>query len=59
MNKRTKLGLVGILALGCVASGAIIIRIPYLQDYKDHDFLCEFGRFLRMAAEYACASEKG
>lgn len=24
------------------ASAAVIVRIPYLHDYKDPDFLCEF-----------------
>lgn len=27
---------------GFSASAAVIVRIPYLHDYKDPDFLCEF-----------------
>jgi len=27
------------------ASAAVIIRIPFLHDYKDEDFLCEFPHF--------------
>lgn len=42
MNVRTKAALAGILAMGCVASAAVIVRIPYLPDYKDEDFLCKF-----------------
>ncbi|KAJ5965735.1 hypothetical protein N7481_012449 [Penicillium waksmanii] len=39
MNVRTKAALASILGMGCVASAAVIIRIPYLHDYKDPDFL--------------------
>ncbi|KAJ5886946.1 uncharacterized protein N7473_009620 [Penicillium subrubescens] len=39
MNVRTKAALAGILGMGCVASAAVIVRIPYLHDYKDADFL--------------------
>ncbi|KAJ5111522.1 hypothetical protein N7532_002057 [Penicillium argentinense] len=42
MNTRTKTALATILGMGCVASAAVIIRIPYLHDYKDDDFLCEY-----------------
>ncbi|KAJ5475617.1 hypothetical protein N7539_007904 [Penicillium diatomitis] len=39
MNVRTKAALAGILGMGCVASAAVIVRIPFLHDYKDPDFL--------------------
>ncbi|KAJ5917930.1 hypothetical protein N7454_010305 [Penicillium verhagenii] len=39
MNTRTKAALAAILAMGCVASAAVIVRIPFLHDYKDPDFL--------------------
>ncbi|KAJ5360929.1 hypothetical protein N7517_010120 [Penicillium concentricum] len=39
MNLRTKSALAGILGMGCIASAAVIIRIPFLHDYKDVDFL--------------------
>ncbi|KAL4783187.1 hypothetical protein BJX76DRAFT_348781 [Aspergillus varians] len=39
MNSRTKAALAGILSMGCVASAAVIVRIPYLHYYKDPDFL--------------------
>ncbi|KAJ5812009.1 hypothetical protein N7474_008310 [Penicillium riverlandense] len=39
MNRGTKAALAGILGMGCVASAAVIIRIPYLKDYNDPDFL--------------------
>lgn len=42
MNVRTKSALAGIMGMGCVASAAVIVRIPYLHHYKDDDFLCKF-----------------
>ncbi|KKK15858.1 hypothetical protein ARAM_003880 [Aspergillus rambellii] len=39
MNFSTKAALAGILSMGCVASAAVIVRIPYLHYYKDPDFL--------------------
>ncbi|KAF9893174.1 hypothetical protein FE257_012589 [Aspergillus nanangensis] len=39
MNTKTKAALAGILSLGCIASAAVIVRIPYLHTYKDPDFL--------------------
>ncbi|KAJ5135086.1 uncharacterized protein N7515_004364 [Penicillium bovifimosum] len=39
MNRRTKIALTGILGLGCIASSAVIVRIPYLHNYKDENFL--------------------
>jgi hypothetical protein len=45
MNVRTKAALAGILALGGIASAAVIVRIPYLSDYKDPDFLCKFALY--------------
>jgi hypothetical protein len=41
------------------ASAAVIIRIPYLKDYKDPNFLCEFvsGKFLPRAKDGARQSE--
>ncbi|KAJ5511514.1 hypothetical protein N7453_003617 [Penicillium expansum] len=39
MNLRTKCALAGILGMGCIASAAVIIRIPFLHDYKNVDFL--------------------
>ncbi|KAB8215113.1 hypothetical protein BDV33DRAFT_195535 [Aspergillus novoparasiticus] len=36
---RSKWALAGILGLGCVASAAVVVRIPFLPNYKDTDFL--------------------
>lgn len=40
MNPRAKVAIIGILGIGCIASAAVIIRIPYLHNYKDQEFLC-------------------
>ncbi|KAJ5085074.1 hypothetical protein N7532_009845 [Penicillium argentinense] len=39
MNSRTKTAIVGILGVGCIASAAVIIRIPFVHHYKDREFL--------------------
>ncbi|KAL6230649.1 hypothetical protein BDW75DRAFT_248469 [Aspergillus navahoensis] len=39
MSRRTKLALVGVLGLGAIASVAVVIRLPYLENYADPDFL--------------------
>ncbi|KAJ5875065.1 uncharacterized protein N7473_012412 [Penicillium subrubescens] len=39
MNQRTKIAIIGILGLGCIASAAVIVRIPFVHNYKDEEFL--------------------
>ncbi|OQD70352.1 hypothetical protein PENDEC_c024G02601 [Penicillium decumbens] len=39
MDRRTKAAIVGILGIGCIASAAVIIRIPFVHHYKDREFL--------------------
>ncbi|KAL4957356.1 hypothetical protein BDW69DRAFT_201197 [Aspergillus filifer] len=39
MGRRTKMAVAGLLGMACVASIAIIIRIPYVQTIRDPDFL--------------------
>jgi hypothetical protein len=38
MNTRTKMAIAGILGIGCIASAAVIVRIPFIHNYKDPDF---------------------
>ncbi|KAH1952284.1 hypothetical protein KXV69_001916 [Aspergillus fumigatus] len=38
MNTRTKMAIAGILGIGCIASAAVIVRIPFVHNYKDPDF---------------------
>jgi len=39
MNQRTKAAIVGILGIGCIASAAVIIRIPFIKNYKPPIFV--------------------
>ncbi|KAI1204350.1 uncharacterized protein F4807DRAFT_465795 [Annulohypoxylon truncatum] len=39
MDKRTKIALIPILSMGCVASSAVVVRLAYIKDFKDPDFL--------------------
>lgn len=56
MNARTKAALASILGMGCVASAAVIIRIPYLHDYKDKDFLCEYRFLVSLSIFFWCST---
>ncbi|KAI0483136.1 hypothetical protein GGR56DRAFT_663724 [Xylariaceae sp. FL0804] len=39
MKTRTKLALIPLMAMGCVASSAVIVRCVYLTKFEDPDFL--------------------
>ncbi|KAK4062789.1 uncharacterized protein Triagg1_9659 [Trichoderma aggressivum f. europaeum] len=39
MNSRTKIALVPIMLMACVASAAVVVRFPYVKDFKNIDFL--------------------
>ncbi|KAI1855171.1 hypothetical protein JX266_000036 [Neoarthrinium moseri] len=39
MNRRTKFTIIPILAMGCIASSAVVARFPYLHQLRDTDFL--------------------
>ncbi|CRL24475.1 unnamed protein product [Penicillium camemberti] len=39
MSRRTKVAIIVILGIGCIASAAVIIRIPYIPTYRDPNFL--------------------
>ncbi|KAJ5354382.1 uncharacterized protein N7496_012815 [Penicillium cataractarum] len=39
MNQRTKSAIIIILGIGCIASAAVIVRIPFVHHYKDTEFL--------------------
>ncbi|KAJ6172778.1 hypothetical protein N7470_001845 [Penicillium chermesinum] len=40
MKRRTKAAVAGILGIGCLASAAVIVRIPFVKHYQDKEFLC-------------------
>ncbi|KAJ5182824.1 hypothetical protein N7492_000440 [Penicillium capsulatum] len=39
MKRETKLAVIGILSMACIASSAVIIRFPFVKTFKDPDFL--------------------
>ncbi|GME35789.1 hypothetical protein GTA08_BOTSDO09632 [Neofusicoccum parvum] len=39
MSRRTKIALAPILSMACIASAGIIVRMAYVKDFKDPDFL--------------------
>ncbi|KAE8372123.1 hypothetical protein BDV26DRAFT_274735 [Aspergillus bertholletiae] len=40
LSWRSKWALAAILAMGCIASAAVVVRIPFLPNYQRADFLC-------------------
>lgn len=41
MNRQTKLALIPILGIGCIASVAVLVRFAYIEKFRDPDFLCK------------------
>ncbi|KAL2826619.1 hypothetical protein BDW59DRAFT_179338 [Aspergillus cavernicola] len=39
MRKKTKLAVIGILSMACIASSAVIVRIPFVKTFRNPDFL--------------------
>ncbi|KAL2808339.1 hypothetical protein BJX63DRAFT_439486 [Aspergillus granulosus] len=39
MRRQTKLAVVGILGMACIASSAVIVRLPFVKTFRDPDFL--------------------
>ncbi|KAK9648822.1 hypothetical protein V6Z96_005891 [Aspergillus fumigatus] len=39
MRRQTKIAVIGILSMACIASSAVIIRIPWVHTFADPDFL--------------------
>ncbi|KAK0744619.1 hypothetical protein B0T21DRAFT_280201 [Apiosordaria backusii] len=39
MDRKSKMAVIGLMGMGCVASAAVIVRAPYLQHMASEDFL--------------------
>ncbi|GFP60294.1 hypothetical protein ACSS6W_000105 [Trichoderma asperelloides] len=39
MNSKTKIALIPVMLMACVASVAVVVRFPYVKDFKTVDFL--------------------
>ncbi|CAI7612795.1 unnamed protein product [Penicillium glandicola] len=39
MKRQTKIAVMGILSMACIASSAVIVRVPFVQTFSDPDFL--------------------
>ncbi|KAL2869541.1 uncharacterized protein BJX67DRAFT_370757 [Aspergillus lucknowensis] len=39
MRRQTKMAVVGILSMACIASSAVIVRFPFVKTFRDPDFL--------------------
>ncbi|KAJ5094916.1 hypothetical protein N7532_007207 [Penicillium argentinense] len=41
MNKYAKITVATLMGMGCIASTAVVVRIPFIQEYKRQEFLYE------------------
>ncbi|GJC90371.1 satratoxin biosynthesis SC1 cluster protein 4 [Colletotrichum liriopes] len=39
MDRKTKFALVPVMAMACIASAAVVVRMPFVKDFKNPDFL--------------------
>lgn len=42
LKMRTKLALVPLITMGCIASAAVIARLPFVKHFNSPDFLCRY-----------------
>lgn len=42
MHRRMKLAIVPLLSMGCIASSAVVVRLAYVETFRNPDFLCKF-----------------
>lgn len=47
MNRKAKLALAPLLSMGCLASAAVVVRLAYIEGFRNPDFLCGSLRPLR------------
>ncbi|KAH3505574.1 hypothetical protein KXW24_007403 [Aspergillus fumigatus] len=50
MDRHTKMAVIGVLSIGCVASTAVIVRLPFVRLSKSREFLCKILRGPSQAA---------
>ncbi|KAH1356220.1 hypothetical protein KXW28_007957 [Aspergillus fumigatus] len=50
MDRHTKMAVIGVLSIGCVASTAVIVRLPFVRLSKSREFLCNILRGPSQAA---------
>lgn len=41
MNKRLKIAIIPLLGMGCIASSAVVVRLAYVERFRDKEFLCK------------------
>jgi hypothetical protein len=41
LKRRAKIALIPLITMGCIASAAVIARLPFVKDFNSPDFLCK------------------
>lgn len=54
MKKRMKIAIIPLLSMGCVASCAVVVRLAYVESFRNPDFLCKPGPLLVTYLRWSC-----
>lgn len=63
MKRRMKIAIVPLLSMGCIASSAVVVRLAYVETFRNPDFLCKctstqviLDAFALLTAQNSCYS---
>lgn len=45
MKRRMKIAIIPLLSMGCIASCAVVVRLAYVETFRNPDFLCKCSLF--------------
>lgn len=43
MKRRMKVAIIPLLSMGCIASSAVVVRLFYVETFRNPDFLCKYS----------------
>lgn len=43
MKRRMKVAIIPLLSMGCIASSAVVVRLAYVETFRNPDFLCKLS----------------
>jgi hypothetical protein len=49
LKRRTKFALIPLITMGCIASAAVIARLPFIHFFNSPDFLCKLLAVVKLA----------
>lgn len=52
MKRRMKVAIIPLLSMGCIASSAVVVRLFYVETFRNPDFLCKSGLLQSMSSRF-------